>query len=263
MVRTILDLTRNDFSAAVLLRAQALQSAMDAASIAFFAAHSQLTPADQQSIVSGFTDAQRRAPYKPAATATGGPIEKKKVRAYIDGCYDIMHSGHYNAIRQAKSLCDELVVGIHSNAEILRQKGPPVMSDEERLATVRACKWVSFFPSTSAHCLHTHSCLHLPLLLPLPLCPLGVVLAPTPPPPPSHLPLPFPNVPPRKPSTLIRFNQADGDRPFTAPPLQTVGELPAWPITCKNNASHFLSLLFLARCVCGSEMVHVSSRVGQ
>ena len=42
-----------------------------------------------------------------------------------------------------QSLCDELVVGLHSNAEILHQKGPPVMSNEERLATVKACKWVT------------------------------------------------------------------------------------------------------------------------
>lgn len=27
---------------------------------------------------------------------------RKLVRGYIDGCFDIMHSGHYNAIRQAK-----------------------------------------------------------------------------------------------------------------------------------------------------------------
>ena len=31
---------------------------------------------------------------------------------YVDGCFDIMHSGHYNAIRQAKRLCDVLVVGV-------------------------------------------------------------------------------------------------------------------------------------------------------
>ena len=53
-----------------------------------------------------------------------------------------MHSGHYNAIRQAKSICDELVVGVHSNAEILRNKGPPVMNDDERMAAVKACKWI-------------------------------------------------------------------------------------------------------------------------
>jgi cytidyltransferase-like protein len=50
--------------------------------------------------------------------------------------------GHYNAIRQAKALTDILVVGVHSDDEIRRHKGPPVMNNEERLATVRACKWV-------------------------------------------------------------------------------------------------------------------------
>lgn len=77
------------------------------------------------------------------AAAAPAPTEKKKpIRTYIDGCFDIMHSGHYNAIRQAKALTDILVVGVHSDAEILRHKGPPVMNEQERLATVRACKWV-------------------------------------------------------------------------------------------------------------------------
>lgn len=74
--------------------------------------------------------------------ASASTEKKRPVRAYIDGCFDIMHSGHYNAIRQAKALTDILVVGVHSDAEILRHKGPPVMNEEERLATVRACKWV-------------------------------------------------------------------------------------------------------------------------
>src|SRR5688572_24829112 len=58
------------------------------------------------------------------STITTNPIadtgnKKKPVRVYIDGCFDIMHSGHYNAVRQAKELGDILVVGIHSDAEIL------------------------------------------------------------------------------------------------------------------------------------------------
>jgi len=53
-----------------------------------------------------------------------------------------MHSGHYNAIRQARQLCDILVVGVHSDAEIAKHKGPPVMNEQERLACVKACKWV-------------------------------------------------------------------------------------------------------------------------
>lgn len=80
----------------------------------------------------------------PIASESSAPAAaaRKPIRTYIDGCFDIMHSGHYNAIRQAKALTDILVVGVHSDAEILRHKGPPVMNEQERLATVKACKWV-------------------------------------------------------------------------------------------------------------------------
>jgi len=67
---------------------------------------------------------------------------KKKIRVYVDGCFDIMHSGHYNVLRQAKALGDILIAGVHSNAEIRRNKGRPVMSDEERLRLVSNCKYV-------------------------------------------------------------------------------------------------------------------------
>lgn len=63
-------------------------------------------------------------------------------RIYIDGCFDIMHSGHFNAIRQAKMLGRTLVVGVHSDEEIARNKGTPIMNEAERIAMVRACKWV-------------------------------------------------------------------------------------------------------------------------
>jgi len=71
----------------------------------------------------------------------GGGSDGKGVRIYIDGCWDIMHSGHYNAIRQAKALGDILIVGVHSDEEIARNKREPVMNNEERMAMVKACKW--------------------------------------------------------------------------------------------------------------------------
>lgn len=64
------------------------------------------------------------------------------VRVYMDGCFDMMHYGHANALRQAKALGDELVVGLIPDKEILRCKGPPVMNDEERYTLVEAVKWV-------------------------------------------------------------------------------------------------------------------------
>ncbi|KAL3825574.1 hypothetical protein ACJIZ3_021603 [Penstemon smallii] len=67
---------------------------------------------------------------------------KKRVRVYMDGCFDLMHYGHANALRQAKALGDELIVGVVSDEEIIANKGPPVLSMQERLALVSGLKWV-------------------------------------------------------------------------------------------------------------------------
>ncbi|XP_010263306.1 PREDICTED: ethanolamine-phosphate cytidylyltransferase-like [Nelumbo nucifera] len=67
---------------------------------------------------------------------------KKPIRVYMDGCFDLMHYGHANALRQAKALGDILVVGVVSDEEIIANKGPPVLSMEERLTLVSGLKWV-------------------------------------------------------------------------------------------------------------------------
>jgi ethanolamine-phosphate cytidylyltransferase len=68
--------------------------------------------------------------------------ERKSVRIWVDGCFDMMHFGHANALRQAKTMGDYLIVGIHSDEEIQKHKGPTVMNQEERYKAVAACKWV-------------------------------------------------------------------------------------------------------------------------
>lgn len=71
--------------------------------------------------------------------------EKKdnhKVRVWCDGCYDMVHFGHANQLRQAKQMGDYLVVGVHNDEEISKHKGPPVFNEEERYRMVRGIKWV-------------------------------------------------------------------------------------------------------------------------
>ncbi|GLT41682.1 hypothetical protein SLA2020_157260 [Shorea laevis] len=68
--------------------------------------------------------------------------KKKIVRVYMDGCFDMMHYGHCNALRQARALGDQLVVGVVSDAEIIANKGPPVTPLHERMIMVKAVKWV-------------------------------------------------------------------------------------------------------------------------
>ena len=66
----------------------------------------------------------------------------KPLRVYLDGCFDVMHYGHANALRQARMLGDQLVVGLISDDEIRAAKGPPVMNYAERKTLVASVKWV-------------------------------------------------------------------------------------------------------------------------
>ena len=65
----------------------------------------------------------------------------KAERVYIDGGFDMMHSGHYNAIRQAKTMADILVVGINSDEALYENKGPTIMNLAERTEIIRHCKF--------------------------------------------------------------------------------------------------------------------------
>ena len=81
------------------------------------------------------------APFAPYFWPYIGQVPKKRerkrpVRVYMDGCFDLMHYGHANALRQAKLLGDQLVVGVVSDEEIVANKGPPVLSMEERYGSL-------------------------------------------------------------------------------------------------------------------------------
>lgn len=66
----------------------------------------------------------------------------KKIRIYMDGVFDIIHSGHFNALRQGKKFGHILVVGVNSDSDVEKAKGPTLMNVHERANLVRACKWV-------------------------------------------------------------------------------------------------------------------------
>jgi ethanolamine-phosphate cytidylyltransferase len=68
--------------------------------------------------------------------------EKKEIRLWMDGAFDMMHYGHMNAFRQARSLGTYLIAGVNSDETITACKGRPVCDDKERIDTVRGCKWV-------------------------------------------------------------------------------------------------------------------------
>lgn len=61
----------------------------------------------------------------------------------VTGGFDPLHSGHIEYFKSAKKLGDKLIVGINSDAWLVRKKGKAFMSMEERLSIIRSLKYVA------------------------------------------------------------------------------------------------------------------------
>jgi choline-phosphate cytidylyltransferase len=70
--------------------------------------------------------------------------ETKKIRVYCDGIFDLFHFGHAQAFEQAKKSYPNvhLIVGVMSDKDTIKNKGPIVMTQDERAISVGHCKWV-------------------------------------------------------------------------------------------------------------------------
>ncbi|MGC9375922.1 MAG: adenylyltransferase/cytidyltransferase family protein [Bacteroidales bacterium] len=68
----------------------------------------------------------------------------KKFRiGYTMGVFDLFHIGHLNIIKNAKSLCDYLVVGVTTDERTKKIKGNlPIIPFEERLKIIESLKYV-------------------------------------------------------------------------------------------------------------------------
>lgn len=61
---------------------------------------------------------------------------------YTTGVYDLFHVGHLNLFKNAKGMCDKLIVGVTVD-ELVRYKGKsPMIPFEDRIEMVRSCKYV-------------------------------------------------------------------------------------------------------------------------
>jgi glycerol-3-phosphate cytidylyltransferase len=58
-------------------------------------------------------------------------------------CFDLFHAGHIMMLKEAKSVCDYLIVGLQSDPTLDRpEKNKPVQSIVERFIQLDACKYV-------------------------------------------------------------------------------------------------------------------------
>lgn len=61
---------------------------------------------------------------------------------YTTGVYDMFHVGHLNLLKNAKGLCDKLIVGVTVD-ELVAYKGKhAVIPFEDRIEIVRSCRYV-------------------------------------------------------------------------------------------------------------------------
>ena len=59
------------------------------------------------------------------------------------GAFDLLHSGHIELLKDCKTKCDYLIVGLQSDPSIDRsEKNKPIQSIEERLIMLKAIKYV-------------------------------------------------------------------------------------------------------------------------
>lgn len=69
---------------------------------------------------------------------------------FTNGCFDILHIGHVEYLKQAKQLGEKLFIGINSDESVRRLKGPkrPIQSQGNRaklLASLSCVDYVAIF----------------------------------------------------------------------------------------------------------------------
>jgi len=81
-------------------------------------------------------------------------IESFRKTVWINGCFDLIHRGHLNLIRQAASAGDCLIIGVNSDESVTKLKGPkrPINDENERalaLSEIPGVNLVVIFPDDS------------------------------------------------------------------------------------------------------------------
>lgn len=62
---------------------------------------------------------------------------------FVASAFDLLHAGHCLYLKDAKSKCDVLIAGLHTDPSIERiDKNKPIQSLEERMIQLKSCKFI-------------------------------------------------------------------------------------------------------------------------
>lgn len=68
--------------------------------------------------------------------------EQKQIRVYADMVGDLFHAGHVEFFKKARAFGNYLIVGVHANDVVEGYKRNPILTLEERVAVISACRYV-------------------------------------------------------------------------------------------------------------------------
>ena len=62
---------------------------------------------------------------------------------FVASCFDLFHAGHIMMLKEAKTQCDHLIVGLQTDPTLDRpEKNKPIQSVFERFVQLQSCKYV-------------------------------------------------------------------------------------------------------------------------
>ena len=61
---------------------------------------------------------------------------------YAAGVFDLFHIGHLNLLKNAKSMCDKLIIGVTTDDLVLYKGKKAIIPFQDRLEIVRSIKYV-------------------------------------------------------------------------------------------------------------------------
>ena len=87
------------------------------------------------------------------------------ILGYTSGVYDLFHIGHVNLLRNAKGLCDKLIVGVSIDELVAYKNKKPVIPFAERLEIVKSVGYVdSAIPQENIDKFETWKKIHFDVL---------------------------------------------------------------------------------------------------